>query len=74
MIHAIFDGKHPDPCPRWGTGQFRGLDVGWNRFRDEAVGTIDLAISDLEYSSKMDLGPFRVNVPDGFKKTDEFAP
>ncbi len=41
--------------------------------KDE-VGTIDLTISDLEYSSKMDLKPFRVIVPDGFKKTDDFAP
>ena len=42
--------------------------------KDDEVGTIDLRISDLEYSSKMDLEPFRVTVPDGFKKTDEFAP
>jgi hypothetical protein len=42
--------------------------------RGEDVGTTDLLISSLELNPQFEDDPFRVRVPDGFRKTDEFAP
>lgn len=38
------------------------------------IGSTQLAISDLVAESKFKLGPFKLTVPQGFTKTDEFAP
>ncbi|MGD2111055.1 MAG: DUF2092 domain-containing protein, partial [Phycisphaerae bacterium] len=37
-------------------------------------GTTELAISDLKINPKLDKDAFKVDVPPGFTKTDEFAP
>jgi len=42
--------------------------------REDKVGSTDLVITDLQYSSKANEDRFAVTVPTGYKKTDEFAP
>lgn len=42
--------------------------------RENKMGSIDLVITDLQYSSKSNEDRFAVTVPAGYKKTDDFAP
>ncbi len=65
-----FDSQESDQRHGTYTAPFSGIH-GWYW---ENRGTTELTISQLVINPKFKANPFKLVVPNGFKKTDEFAP